>query len=315
MHSLRDIIFPVQTENQNKEIFPFTSAYSKYNSQIQSKQHLLQLHSGHFFLQKEKTKQKTLLLFWQGSCLYEVKMQQWWTGWKNGRQIYGQSPFFDAFYNQKSSPALLHSSASQKSSLKVWNCIAHSNPSKISNITLCSVLPPVTEPSTGSFLKGIHFRWANLAARWISFIRAQHKGIRYNVPACSLRGSLCVLSGSDTLWAGAFYLGDGEMIQILQNTIVATGIAIPCQGFFESKSKKGLHGRNRLFCLLLYAPLNAFKTRKKCNPDNLTCSHGPVLYLCVYWVCFHEMWPQCLCDGTYLLSLRTLTFLIITQLN
>lgn len=56
MHSLRDIIFPVQAENQNKEIFPFTSAYFKYNSQIQSKQHLLQLHSGHFFLQKKNKK-------------------------------------------------------------------------------------------------------------------------------------------------------------------------------------------------------------------------------------------------------------------
>lgn len=82
--------------------------------------------------------------------------------------------------------------ASQKSSLKVWNSFVHSNPSKISNITLCSILPPVTEPSTASLLKGIHFRWANLAVGWISFIRAQHKGIRCNVPASSFLEDLCV---------------------------------------------------------------------------------------------------------------------------
>ena len=77
------------------------------------------------------------------------------------------------------------------------------------------------------------------------------------------------------------------MIQIWQNRIIAAGIAIPCQGFFfASKSKKGLHRGNRLFCLLLYAPLSAFRTSKKCNPDNLTCSRGPVLYSLVLDTCF-----------------------------
>lgn len=96
-------------------------------------------------------------------------------------------------------------------------------------------------------------------------------------------GSLCVLWGSVTPWVGAFYLCASEMIQILQNRIIAAGIPIPCQGFFESKSKKGLHRRNRFFCLLLYAPLTAFRTRKKRNPGNLTCSCGPES------VCFQEM--------------------------
>lgn len=46
--------------------------------------------------------------------------------------------------------------------------------------------------------------------------------------------------------------------------------------FFLSNSKRGLHSINLLFCLPLYSQLTAFRTRKKCSSDNLTCSHSPL---------------------------------------
>lgn len=162
------------------------------------------------------------------------------------------------------------------------------------------ISPPVTEPSTASFLEGIHLSWANLAAGCISFISAQHKAPGIMCQLAHFRGSVRVLSGSLTAWAGAFYLVAGEMIQIGQNRIIAAGIAIPCQGFFfASKSKKGLHRGNRLFFLLLYAPLSAFRTSKTCNPGNLTCSRGPVLYSLVLDTCFTKCVCGCYCEQRY----------------
>lgn len=130
--------------------------------------------------------------------IYRFFLARHWSAWelkrhndeertKNGSQIQGQSSWFDTLSNQKSNPALLHSahSVSRNPALRYEIALHTPIQSEFSNITLCSILPPVTEACTASFLKGIHIRWANLAAGWISFIRAQHKGIRCNVPARS----------------------------------------------------------------------------------------------------------------------------------
>lgn len=251
-----------------------------------------------------------MLLFSKTLVCTGVKMPQWWTEEKESEPYLGSIflVWCPLQSKKKSNHALLHSAQSLRNpalryEITLYTTIHLYSPTSHSDTLCSSILPPVTEPSTASFLKGIHFRWANLAAGWISFIRAQHKGIRCNVPArfFFFRGSLCVLSGSTMAWADAFYLGAGEMIQILQNRIIAAGIAIPCQGFFASKSKKGLHKRNRLFCLLLYASLTAFRASKKMLPRQfdmlmwLYIVFLPSLYF--RWMCL-----ECMFDKICMLS-------------
>lgn len=141
------------------------------------------------------------------------------------------------------SPTLLCSiqlTVSQKSSLKVWNSIAHTNPSKFSSIAVHFTSCHRTKYSLfplKAFISG-ELTWQR-GGFLSSELSIKASGVMCHCQLALFKGSLCLLSGSITAWAGAFYLGAGEMIQILQNRIIAAGIQIPCQGFFASKSKKG----------------------------------------------------------------------------
>lgn len=215
-------------------------------------------------------------------------MSQWWTGQKNGSQISDQSPWFDALCNHKHCSAPFSSQRLRNLALRYE--IALRSPIRLKSPTSHSVAFYLLSQNQVQPLSLKAFISGELTWQRGGFLSSE-LSIKASGVMCQLtlfRGSLCVRSGSVTAWAGAFYLGPGEIIQIVQNRIIAAGISIPCQGFFASKSKKGLHRRNRLFCLLLYASLTAFRASKKCSPENLTCSCGLVLYssgLCVFMKC------------------------------
>lgn len=131
-----------------------------------------------------------MLLFSKTLVCTGVKMPQWWTEEKESEPYLGSIflVWCPLQSKKKSNHALLHSAQSLRNpalryEITLYTTIHLYSPTSHSDTLCSSILPPVTEPSTASFLKGIHFRWANLAAGWISFIRAQHKGIRCNVPA------------------------------------------------------------------------------------------------------------------------------------
>lgn len=141
--------------------------------------------------------------------------------------------------------------ASQTSSLKVWNSPAHSNLSASHSVALYLLSQNQIQPlSLKAFISG------ELTWQRGGFLSSE-LSIKASGVMCQLtlfRGSLCVFSGSVTTGAGAFYLGAGEIIQILRNWIIAAGIAIPCQGFFCIKVKKRAFTGETSFSACYYTP-------------------------------------------------------------
>jgi len=112
----------------------------------------------------------------------------------------------------------------------------------------------------------------------MSFIRVQNEGGRHNMPGSTLSEDLCAFCHAP-LWAEQVpsTWTPVKMIIISQNGIIAARTLPECQSFFPCPTQRGgLHSINQLFCLPLYSQLTAFRTRKKCSSDNLTCSHRPM---------------------------------------
>lgn len=213
---------------------------------------------------------------------------------KNGSQIQGQSSWFDALSNQKSNPALLHSAHSVSRNPALRYEMALHTPIRLTSPTShCVAFYLLSQ----KHVQPLSFKASiSGALTWQrgGFLSSE-LGIKASGVMCQLalfyRGSLCVLSGGVKAWADSFYLGAGEMIQIFQNGIIAAGIPIACQGFLcveVKKKKKGFYRGNRLFCLLLYTLLSAFRTSQ--HKKGVRILHAHVVMYCT--ACFHVSWTN-----------------------
>lgn len=156
--------------------------------------------------------------------------------------------WYDALCNQKSNAAQLHSGTECfgnpifRYEMAVHTPIRLKSPASHWGESQHRALPL----SLKVFISG------KLAAGWISFIRAQHKGSRYNVAACAFR-RFCVQQYARS-WRLMCAI---EMIPNSQNRIIAAASANPTKAFCVSQKAP--------FCVWLYV---ALQSRRKWDLGN-----------------------------------------------
>lgn len=166
------------------------------------------------------------------------------------------------------------------------NSTERTNPPKFSIITLHSISAAVTEPGAASFRKGIHFRWATWQQGGFLSSERSIKALGVMCQLALVKGSLCFFQAAYCTPSTCvpvkrfrFFYEIGSLLVAFQN---------PAKAFVsKSGKKKGLHRRNRLFCLLLYYGASCIygqSVRRSSNTHAPVVVHHISLDLCLSWI-------------------------------